>query len=106
MQKNSKNLKTTFRCYFQQERDEIGRERDKKIFDPNSAHTRSRGENCKKKNCKKIQKIKKQLPGITFSQNGIRLDEIGQERGKEILLPNAVYTLPGQENYEKNSKKI
>ena len=60
--------------------DEIGRERDKRIVDPNSAHTRLGGENCKKKKSKKIQKIKKQLPGVSFSQKGIRQDEIGQER--------------------------
>ena len=38
--------------------DEIGRERNKSILDPNSAHTRPGGENLKKKK-KKIQKIKK-----------------------------------------------
>ena len=74
MQKNSKNLKTTFPCYFQQERDEIGRERDKIIFDPNSAHTRPGGENSKKIG-KKIKKIKKQLSGVIFTHNGMRQAE-------------------------------
>ena len=85
--------------------DEIGRERDKIIFDPNSAHTRLGGENCKKKNSKKIQKIKKQLPGISCSQNWIRQDEIGQERDKRMLNPNSAHTRPGGENSEKKIKK-
>ena len=84
---------------------EIGRERDKIIFDPNSAHTRPGGENCKKKNSKKIQKIKKQLPGVSFSQNGIRQDEIGQERDKIMSNPNSAHTRPGGENSEKKLKK-
>ena len=53
-QKNSKNLKTTFRLYFQPKRDEIGRERDKRIVDPNSTHTRPEGENSEKKIAKKF----------------------------------------------------
>ena len=36
----------------------------------------------------------------------VKLDEIGREREKKILLPNVVHTRPGQENSEKNSKKI
>ena len=86
--------------------DEIGRERDKIIFDPNSTHTRPGGENCKKKkNSEKIPKIKKQLPGVSFSQKGIRQDEIGQERDKRMLNPNSAHTRPGGENSEKKFKK-
>ena len=59
----------------------------------------------KKKNSKKIQKIKKQLPGVSFSQNGIRSDEIGQERDKRMLNPNSSHTRPGGENSEKKFKK-
>ena len=55
--------------------DEIGRERDKRILDPNSAHTRPGGANYKKKNSKKIRKIREQLFGIIFSQIGIRQAE-------------------------------
>jgi len=33
-------------------------------------------------------------------------DEIGQKRENKILVPNSVLTRPGQENSEKNSKKI
>ena len=33
-------------------------------------------------------------------------DEIGREREKKILVPNSLHTQPGQENFEKNSKKI
>ena len=33
-------------------------------------------------------------------------DETGREREKKILLPNSVETRVGQENSEKNSKKL
>ena len=32
--------------------------------------------------------------------------ERGREREKKILVPNSVHTRPGEENSEKNSKKI
>ena len=31
--------------------------------------------------------------------------KIGREREKKIIVPNSVLTRPGQENYDKNSKK-
>ena len=70
--------------------DEIGRESGKRILDPNSAHTRPGGENSEKKQ-QKNSKIKKKLSGIIFSQNGMRQDEIGQERDKIILDPNSAH---------------
>ena len=63
------------------------------------------GEKIPKKNCKKIQKIKKQLFGVSFRQNGIRQDEIGQERDKRMLNPNSAHTRPEGENSEKKFKK-
>ena len=51
--------------------DEIGHEREKKILDLNSVHTRL-VEGNSEKNSKKIQEIKKTLSGIIFSQNGMR----------------------------------
>ena len=63
------------------------------------------GEKIPKKKCKKIQKIKKQLSGVSFSQNGIRQDEIGHERDKRMLNPNSAHTRPGGENSEKKFKK-
>ena len=42
-----------------------------KILVPNSVHTRPGQENSEK-NSKKIQKILEPLPGIIFSQNGMR----------------------------------
>ena len=45
--------------------------RKKKNFVPIFVHTRP-GEENSEKNCKKIQKIKKPLSGIIFSQNGMR----------------------------------
>ena len=59
--------------------DEIGREREKNILGPNNADTRPRQENSKK-NSKKIQKIKKLLSRIIFSQNGMRLGEKGRKK--------------------------
>jgi len=57
--------------YFLPKRDDIGREREKIILHPNSAHTRPGGENSEK-NSAKILKIKRQLSGVIFSQNGMR----------------------------------
>ena len=76
--------------------------REKKILVPNSVHTRT-GQKNSEKNIKKIQKIRKTLPGIIFSQNGTRLAEKVKTK---ILLQNSVHTRPGQENSEKNRKKI
>ena len=59
------------------------------------------GEKIPKKKCKKIQEIKKQLSSVSFSQNGIRQDEIGQERDETILDPNSAHTRPGGENSER-----
>ena len=85
--------------------DEIGRQREKRILDPNSAHTRPGGENSERK-CKKIQKTKKQLSGDIFSQNGMRLDEIGREGDKRNLNLNSTHTRPGGANSEKKQQKI
>ena len=49
--------------------------------------------------------MKKQIPGVSFSQNGIRQDEIGQERDKRMLKPNSAHTRPGGENSEKKLQK-
>ena len=63
------------------------------------------GENIPKKKCKKIQKTEKQLSGVSFSQNGITQDEIGQERDKRMLNPNSAHTRPGGKNSEKKFQK-
>ena len=55
------------------------------------------------KNSKKIEKIKKPLSDIIFSQNGMRQ---AKKEKKKILLSNFVQTRLGQENSEKNTKKI
>ena len=78
------------------------KKREKKNFVPIFVLTRP-GEENYEKNSKNIQKIKKPLSGIIFSQNG---DEIGREIGENVLVSNSVHTRPGQENYKKNSKKI
>ena len=84
--------------------DETDREREKRILDLNSAHTRSGGENSEKKQ-QKNSKIKKQLSGDIFSQNGMTQDEIGRERNKSILDPNSAHTLPGGANLKKKIEK-
>ena len=60
--------------------DEIGRERDKRILDPNSAHTR-RGEKIPKKTAKKFKKLKNNFPVLVFVKAG--LDRMRQAK-KEI----------------------
>ena len=49
---------------------EIGRERDKSILDPNSAHTRPGGENSKKKIAKKYKKLKNNFPALFLAKAG------------------------------------
>ena len=95
-------IKTSFRHSFQQKQDEIGQEREKKTLISNSIPTQPGIENSKK-NSKKIQKIKKPLSDIIYSQNGMRQ---AKKEKKKMLLPNSVQTRLGQENSEKNSKKI
>ena len=48
--------------------DEMGRERDKRILDPNSAHTRHWGENSKKKKAKKLKKLKNNFPALFLAK--------------------------------------
>ena len=82
--------------------DEIGCERDKRILDPNSAHTRPRGANSEK-NSKKSQKIKKQLSSVIFSTKGMRQ----AEKGRTEFLPRIPLILdPREKITKKNSKKI
>ena len=82
--------------------DEIGRERDKRILDPNSAHTRPGGANYKKKQ-EKNQKIREQLFGIIFSQHGMRQAE--KER-KQFQTPFPLIQDPGEKIPKKNCKRI
>ena len=51
--------------------DEIGRERDKRILNPNSAHTRPGGENSEKKIAKKFKKLKNNFPVLLFAKTGL-----------------------------------
>ena len=106
LKKNSKQiqkiLKTTFRHYLQPKRDEIGTKREKKILVPNSVHTRPRKENSKK-NRKKIQKTKKLLSAIIFSQNGMRQAEKGRKKFQSRI-PFILY--PGKKIPKKIGKKL
>ena len=100
--KKFKKLKTTFRHFFQSKRDEMGQEREKKILVPNSVLTQRELENSKK-NSKKIQKIKKPLSGIIFSQNGI-----GQaEKARKKFQSRIPFILdPGKKIPKKTAKKF
>ena len=84
--------------------DEIGRERDKRILDPNSADTRPGGANYKKKQ-QKNSKNQRTTIRHYFQPNW---DETCREREKTILDPNSAHARPGGENsekkYQKNSK--
>ena len=101
-QKNSKNQRATIRHYFSPNRDETGREREKRILDPNSAHTRRGAENSEKKS-KKIQKIKKPLSDIIFSQNGMRQAE--KER-KKFYSRIPFILVPSKKISKKIAKKL
>ena len=82
--------------------DEIGRERNKSILDPNSAHIRPGGANLKKKQ-KKIQKIQKQLSDIIFSQNVMRQAE---KEIKEFQTRIPLILVPGEKIPKENAKKF
>ena len=73
----------------------------KKILFPNSVQTRLRQENSEK-NSKKIEKIKKPLSDIIFSQNGMRQAEKARKKfySRIPFIPDPGKKIP------KNSKKI
>ena len=73
-----------------------------KILLRNSVHTRPRQENSEK-NSKKIEKIKKPLSDINFSQNGMRLAE--KERKKFYSLIPFILD-PGKKISKKIAKKL
>ena len=50
--------------------DDIGRERDKRILDPNSAHTRPGGANYKKKIAKKFKKLENNYSALFLAKLG------------------------------------
>ena len=75
-------------------------EKEKKKFYFRIPFKPDSGKKIPKKIAKKLEKLKKPLSDMNFSQNGLR------KRKKKILLPNSVHTRPRQENSEKNSKKI
>ena len=69
-QKNLKNKKTPFRQYFQPKWDEIGGDREKKILDPNSVHTRPGQENSEKNRKKKSTKFKNLFLALFLAKTG------------------------------------
>ena len=81
--------------------DDIGRERDKRILDPNSAPTRPGGANYKKKQ-QKNSKNQRTTIRHYFQPNW---DETGREREQRNLDPNSTHTRPGGENSKKKQQK-
>ena len=79
--KRQKNWKTSVQHYFYTNRDEIGRESEKKNFIPNSIPTQLGLEICKKKK-KIVKKFKKYHSSNISIQTGLRKAE---KRGKKIL---------------------
>ena len=74
----------------------------KKNLVPNSVQPRPGQENSEK-NSKKVQKIIKPLPGIIFSQNGLRYTE----KGKTKFQPRIPFILnPGKKILKKIVKKF
>ena len=76
------------------------KEQKKKII-PNSDHTRP-GQQNSEKNSKKIEKIKKPLSDIIFSQNGMRQAE---KENKKFYFQIPFILDPGKKIPKKNSKK-
>ena len=66
--KLKKLKKTSFRHYFLPKRDEIGRERKKKILLPNSVHIRPGQENSEKNRKKKVKKLKNLFPTLFLAK--------------------------------------
>ena len=62
----------------------------------------SLGKKIPKKIVKEFKKLQNPFPALFLAKP----EEIGREKEKKILVPNSVHTQPGQENSEKNSKKI
>ena len=74
-------MKYSFRHYFYPKRDDIGREREKKILVANSVHTRPEQENSDKKKAKKFKKLKNLFLALFLGK--IRLDR--PKKGKKKL---------------------
>ena len=79
----------------------LAKKEKKKNLGLNSVHTRPGQENSKK-NCKKIQEIKKTLAHIISIQNGLGK---GKKEEKKNLFLNSVHTRPVQGNSEKKKLK-
>ena len=98
--KKFKNFqKTSFQHYFKPKRDEIGREREKKILGPNSVHIGPRQGNSERNS----KKIKKPLSGIIPKQNWMRQGEEGRKKFQSRI---PFILNPGKKIPKTNSKKI
>ena len=60
------------------------------------------GKKIPKKIAKKFKKLKNIFPALFLAKTG--WDK--SRKWEKNLVPNSVHTQPGQQNYEKNSKKI
>ena len=68
--KKFKNWKTSFRCYFYTNRNDIRWEREKKILGSNPVHTRP-GQKNSEKNRKKIKKLKNLFAALFLAKTGL-----------------------------------
>ena len=82
--------------------DEIGQERDKRILDPNSAHTRPEGANSEKGQ-QKNSKNQRTTIRHYFQPNR---DETGRENEKRTFDPNSAHTRHGGENSGKQQQNV
>ena len=83
--------------------DEIGRERDKRILDPNSAHTRPGVENQEKKQEKNSKNQRKNFSALFLVKSGMKQAE--KER-KEFQTRIPLILDPGEKIPKKIAKKF
>ena len=69
IQKLKKQLSGVISSQNGMRQDDIGRERDKRILDPNSAHTRPGGANYKKKIAKKFEKLENNYSALFLGKS-------------------------------------
>ena len=82
--------------------DEIGRERDKRILDPNSAHTQTQRENFEKKIAKKFKKLENNFSALYLAKSEMRQ---AVKEGNEFQTPIPLILSPGEKILKKKQQK-
>ena len=85
--------------------DEIGRERDNRILDPNFAHTRPGGVNSEKSS-KKIQKIKNKFEALFLAKTGLDRMRQAKKREKNFRPEFRSNSTPGRKFRKKQQKNL